>query len=267
MSDLSQNKQLDLLLIFVAYHPSMDEVQSLKSCLLCLPSNIGYAIVSNDYQQSEPVDLLMSGADFSLKNYDNPGYGRAVNRLVSSLVDPPPYIGVLNTDLTWPDNTFETLLTWLHSNTNVCLAVPQILDNSGSIQKLCKLNPTVLALLSRRFIPQSIKPSWLQRYDKKYVMNHMDYETVFEVKYLSGCCMLMKTSSFVRINGFDEDFFLYLEDADITRRMSEQGLCVHLPIAHVIHRWGKGNYINFKLMLVNLISAWTYFNKWGWKLF
>ena len=267
MSNLLQNKKLDLLLIFVAYHPSADEVKALKSCLISLPSNIGYAIVSNDYKQGEPVDLLISSADLSLKNYDNPGYGRAVNRLVSSLVDPPPYIGVLNTDLTWPDNTFEALLTWLQSNTNVSLAVPQILDNAGSIQKLCKLNPSVLALLSRRFVPQSIKPSWLHRYDKKYVMNHMDYTTVFEVKYLSGCCMLMKTSSFVKINGFDENFFLYLEDADITRRMSEQGLCVHLPIAHVVHQWGKGNYVNFKLMLVNLISAWTYFNKWGWKLF
>jgi len=41
---------------------------------------------------------------------------------------------------------------------------------------------------------------------------------------------------------------------------------VHLPVASVVHGWGRGNYRNLGLMVVNLTSAWRYFRKWGWAL-
>jgi len=41
---------------------------------------------------------------------------------------------------------------------------------------------------------------------------------------------------------------------------------VHLPVAGVVHGWGRGNYRNLGLMAVNLASAWHYFRKWGWAL-
>ncbi len=95
-------------------------------------------------------------------------------------------------------------------------------------------------------------------------MDDFDYNRVFEVPYLSGCCMLFNSSSFVKVGGFDEKYFLYLEDADLTRELTHEGRCIHLPIASVVHAWGRGNYRNIFLTLVNLASAWHYFCKWGW---
>ena len=134
----------------------------------------------------------------------------------------------------------------------------------GQKQKLCKQNPTLLALISRRFVPYSIKPQWLRQYDRWYQMDDFDYNGIFEVPYLSGCCMLFNSSSFVKVGGFDEKYFLYLEDADLTRQLTYEGRCIHLPIASVVHAWGRGNYKNIFLTLVNLASAWHYFCKWGW---
>lgn len=255
-----------LLLIFVAYHPSEAEVNQLQACLALLPPELGYAVVVNDHRSGEPVERLSADADFFLTNSDNPGYGRAVNRLVARLDQLPPYLGVLNTDLSWSQGTFEPLLGWLEQNPDVTLAVPQILDEEGTPQKLCKRHPTVLGLFSRRFLPQACKPSWLKRYDRWYVMANQDYREMFEAPYLSGCCMLLKTDAFLRAGGFDERYFLYLEDADLTRTLARDGRCVHLPLAAVVHGWGRGNYRNLRLMLVNLCSAWHYFRKWGWAL-
>jgi hypothetical protein len=260
----SQGRQL--LLLFVAYHPSQREVEQLQACLAELPPQVGYAVVVNDHHPGEPVEQLAAGADDFLANPDNPGYGRAVNRLVSHLGQLPPYIGVLNTDLTWPSGTFEQLLGWLQLHPQVSLAVPQILDEDGAPQKLCKHNPTVLGLFSRRFLPDRLKPTWLNRYDRWYVMADQNYQEVFEVPYLSGCCMLIRSDAFRRIGGFDERYFLYLEDADLTRTLASEGRCVHLPVAGVVHGWGRGNYRNLGLMAVNLASAWQYFRKWGWAL-
>lgn len=260
-------QQRELLILLVAYHPSLQEVEMLQACLSELTSDIGYAVVVNDYQPGEPVDQLKIGADCFLTNLDNPGYGRAVNRLVLRLGPLPRFIGVLNTDLVWSSGTFETLLNWMCHHPEVCLAVPQILDETGEVQKLCKQNPTLLGLFSRRFVPDSVKPRHLRQYDRWYVMADQDYYTVFEAPYLSGCCMLMNSGAFCRAGGFDERFFLYLEDADLTRRLALEGRCVHLPVASVTHNWGRGNYKSFSLMIVNFISAWSYFRKWGWSFF
>ena len=262
-SYLSKRK---LVLLFVAYHPSEREVELLKSCLAELTMDIGYAVVVNDYRPGEPVDQLRDGADQFIVNNENLGYGRAVNRLVAAFDDLPPYIGVLNTDLSWGAGTFEKILDWLENHPKVSLAVPQILDENGTVQQLCKQNPTILGLFSRRFFPERFKPRWLKRYDHWYVMADQNYDKVFEVPYLSGCCVLIRANTFLISGGFDEQYFLYLEDADITRKQSLHGLCVHLPVAEVVHGWGRGNYGSTKLMLVNLISAWQYFRKWGWKL-
>ena len=262
----SATAQRQLLLLLVAYHPSPLEVEQLQACLAKLPPEVGYAVVVNDHQPGEPVDQLAAAADLFLANPDNPGYGRAVNRLVVRLGPLPPYIGVLNTDLSWEPGSFEQLLAWLQQHPQVSLAVPQILDELGAPQKLCKHHPTVLGMFSRRFLPSGLKPAWLKRYDRWYVMADKNYQEVFEAPYLSGCCMLMRSEAFCSAGGFDERYFLYLEDADLTRSLARDGRCVHLPVASVVHGWGRGNYRNLRLMAVNFTSAWHYFRKWGWAL-
>ena len=262
----TMSKNCTLLLIFVAYHSSSDEVDSLQSCVTALPSEIGYAVVVNDHHPGEPIDRLQAKAECWLPNSDNPGYGRAVNRLIASLEVLPEYLGVLNTDLSWQEGTFSALMSWLKLHPDVALAAPQIIDENRSVQKLCKRNPTILGLFSRRFVPDWLKPQWLKRYDRWYVMSDHDYLQPFDVPYLSGCCMLMRSDAFCNAGGFDERYFLYLEDADLTRSLKKEGRCVHLPIAEVVHHWGRGNYRNLRLMLVNLASSWHYFHKWGWAL-
>ena len=266
VAQASATLERQLLLLLVAYHPAPLEVEQLQACLATLPPEVGYAVVVNDYQPGEPVEQLAARADLFLANSDNPGYGRAVNRLVVRLGQLPAYIGVLNTDLSWESGTFEQLLAWLQHHPQVSLAVPQILDEQGIPQKLCKRHPTLLGLFSRRFLPNGLKPGWLKRYDRWYVMADQNYEEVFEAPYLSGCCMVIRSEAFRRAGGFDERYFLYLEDADLTRSLAREGCCVHLPVASVVHGWGRGNYRNLGLMAVNLVSAWHYFRKWGWAL-
>lgn len=260
------HNQRELMLLFVAFHPSSQEVARLHACLASLPAAIGYSIVVNDHRPGEPIDQLASHADLFLALLDNPGYGKAVNRLVRQLPQLPAYLGVMNTDLSWDPDCFPGLLAWLKCHPDVTLAVPQIRDGEDRIQRLCKRDPTVLGLLSRRFIPEWLKPAWLKRYDEWYVMGDHDYDTIFEVPYLSGCCMLIRADAFVIVKGFDPHFFLYLEDADITRKLRKLGRCVHLPLKSIRHDWGRGSYQSLWLGLVNIHSSWLYFSKWGWKL-
>lgn len=255
--------KVDLLLLIVAYHPSKSEVERLNACLSLLPYNIQYGVVVNDYIEGEPISQLFSNSLYYRINYNNVGYGKAVNQLFDAAPFIPPYIGVLNTDLSWIGNIFNPMIEYLSAHEDINLLVPKILNKDGGIEYLCKQNPTLLALVSRRFIPKALKPNLLRRYDRWYTMQEYDYNTIFDVPYLSGCCMIFRSSAFKDISGFDERYFLYLEDADITRSIAINGRCIHFPFSSVVHNWGRGNYRDLKLLIVNLVSAWQYFFKWG----
>ncbi len=257
------------LLVVVAHHPPAEHVIRLQQCLQGLPPGVVYGVVINDYLPGEPAEALLSGAAITLVQQQNPGYGRGFNQLwqdwLASHADPPPLVAVLNTDLSWSMGAMERLVAWMEAHPDVTAAAPLLRFPNGRMQYLCKRNPTLLALFSRRVIPKWCKPSLLKRYDSWFTMQDHDYQTVFTTSYLSGCCLLMRGWALDLEQGFDPRFFLYFEDADITRRLGRHGRTVHLPVAEVMHHWGRGSYISFGLTMVNLHSAWIYFRKWGWR--
>ena len=259
----------DLLLVVVGYHPSDSEVDILSASLASRSSGVEVVVVANDHRPGEPIDRLVQQVNLFLPLSRNLGYGRAFHAALdaySACAALPPWVAVLNTDLSWRPGSFERMLCWLRQQPDVVLAVPQILDPDGRPQQLCKRDPTLLSLASRRFVPGWIKPDWLRRYDAYQQMEDRPLDQVFDVPYLSGCCMLMRCSALEQSGGFDRRFFLYLEDADLTRRLRHFGRCVHLPVADVVHAWGRGNHRSIFLTLVNLKSAWIYFTTWGWRL-
>lgn len=260
---------LEAVLVFVAYHPGTEEVERLRRCLHTLPAWIGYAVVANDYRPGEPVSALAPGSVVFQGNRSNPGYGRAINQALARIHAEgvhPTFLGALNTDLTWEPGTFETLVAAMREDPQLVLTVPQLRDPEGNVQHLCKRDPTVLGLFSRRFIPEGLKPAWLRRYDRDYTLADQNYDAPFSASYLSGCCMVMRTEAFQAVGGFDEHFFLYLEDADLTRSLGRLGQTMHWPGAEVVHHWGRGNHRSLRLTGVNLHSAYVYFRKWGLKL-
>lgn len=256
-------KQRDLVIALVAYKPSPVDVARIAESLENLTPAVGYAVYVNCFSPGDGIERLFRGADLVLVNACNVGYGRAVNALAKQISCPGPYFAAANVDLYWQPGAIEALLGWLRAHSDVALAVPAICDEAGCSQRLCKHDPTILALASRRFLPEFLKPAWLKRYDSWYTMDEMKYDQIFECEYLSGCFMIFRSDVFSLIGGFDERYFLYLEDADITRSASSYGQCLHLPVAKIVHRWGRGSHVSAKLTIVNLVSAWIYFRKWG----
>jgi GT2 family glycosyltransferase len=84
------------------------------------------------------------------------------------------------------------------------------------------------------------------------------------VPTLSGCFLIVRTNLFLRIGGFDERFFMYMEDIDLVRRIGDEAETIYLPSVQVIHAYAKGSYRSWRLLGYHLVSAIQYFNKWGW---
>lgn len=177
------------------------------------------------------------------------------------------YYLVLNPDIVIHAGTLERMVEFMDRNPDVGLAGPRILNPDGSLQHLNKQLPTVFDLFARRFLPRALQRlPWVRRRMDRYVMLDKGYDSVVDVPYVSGCFMLFRKAALDAVGEFDEGFFMYLEEADMTRRLNRQFRSVFLPDAVVTHKWARGSHRSWWLTWITIRSAVHYFNKWGWKL-
>jgi GT2 family glycosyltransferase len=151
----------------------------------------------------------------------------------------------------------------MNQEQNVGLLMPKVLYPNGETQYLCKQIPTPFDLIMRRFIPNFIKPLFQARLDA-YELKFKDFSMRMEIPNLSGCFMFIRCEALKTVGLFDENFFMYLEDTDLSRRINSQYKTIYYPEASIIHHYEKGSYKNYKLLKYHIQSAFYYFNKWGW---
>ena len=192
----------------------------------------------------------------------NKGFGFGHNRAFGKSNESKYHL-ILNPDVEIPVNTLEKMISFMDQNKDIGLLSPKILFPDGRMQYLNKRNPTFFNLFARRFFPAFFKKCTpIKKKMDYYIMLDKGYNCNYEVPYLSGCFMLFRAKAFKKINGFDEGFFMYLEDADITRRAGQISKCFYFCDASIIHYWQKGSYKSWKLTWISIKSSFYYFNKW-----
>jgi len=192
----------------------------------------------------------------------NPGFGAGHNVAIrDAQAKGVDYHLVLNPDIVFGGQVVPLLVNYLEQHRDIGLVMPKILYPDGRLQRLCKLLPGPVDLLMRRFCA-----GWYRQSGRlaRYELHESGYDKVMDVPALSGCFMLMRAAVLRETGGFDERFFMYLEDVDLSRRIGRVARTVYCPLASVVHEYGKGSYQNVKLLLYHVRSAAVYFNKWGW---
>src|SRR5574344_1698743 len=97
-----------------------------------------------------------------------------------------------------------------------------------------------------------------------FELHFSGYNRIINVPYLSGCFMLLRTEALKKVGLFDERFFMYPEDMDLTRRLHKVYKTCFYPNVSVVHAHAQGSYKNRKLLWIHLVNVAKYFNKWGW---
>jgi len=198
---------------------------------------------------------------YLLRSPGNVGYGRG-NNLVIKQTDSDYHL-VINPDLFVEPEMLVQALRFMEANPDVGLLTPAVFGEDGARHYLCKRNPTLFIMFLRN-LPfgwiQSLFKSALARFE----MRECNYDDLIDgVEYSSGCCMFFRTRLLQQINGFDTDYFLHFEDADISRRMLKIARVVYVPSVRVVHRWTRGTHHSLKMRLVTIRSGLIYWSKWG----
>jgi GT2 family glycosyltransferase len=213
-----------------------------------------------DNSPIENTDFNMLNAHYHFTG-KNSGYGTAHNIAIRQTIEQSiPYHLVLNPDIAFKPEILSEIEEFMNINSDIGLLMPKILYPNEENQYLCKLIPTPFDLIFRRFLPKS----WNEKRMEQFELRSSGYNRMIEVPYLSGCFMFLRTDTLRQTGLFDERFFMYPEDIDLTRRIHRQYRTVFYPDVSIIHNHAQSSYVSIKMLFIQITNMIAYFNKWGW---
>jgi hypothetical protein len=209
-----------------------------------------------------------SNLKWTFKNFpNNPGFSFSHNFSVMS--ENSDIHLILNPDIYLASESLKNSVNYLINNPKTNLVFPRVYEWQEELEKknmqyLIKSYPSVFVLFLRGFAPTLIRYIF-KNYIDKYENKDLNYNIVQEnLKIVSGCFMLTRTSVLKSIGGFNEKYFLYFEDFDLSLRI---GKIDYLPNSIVYHKGGNASKKGIKHIIYFLKSMIYFFNNNGWKLY
>ena len=161
----------------------------------------------------------------------NLGYARAANLGIA--ISTSPYVAVLNADIVVDPVAGRQMCTALDAETSRGAVGPRIRNQQGADYPSARQIPS-LATSIGHFVVGMVRPS--NRWTRKYRQADLDPDTGRTADWVSGATMLFRRSALDSIGGWDERYFMFLEDVDICVRLRADGWTVwYEPSATVMH--------------------------------
>ena len=247
----------------VLYHPNWEqEVLPLVEELLRVKSlHKLYLLDNSEAREVYPKTVIKHSKLRYMHMPSNLGYGRAHNvALRESAYRRIDLHLVLNSDIRVKAEDIDAMHDWMMVNPQVGQLMPKVLNPDGTQQYLAKRLPTPLDVFGRRFLP-----AWLMaKRNKRYELRDKDLERPINAPYLSGCFMLLRTQAAVEAGLFDERYFMYPEDIDLTRSIHRNWLTLYYPEWTIVHDHAQASYKSKHMLRIHIQNMCRYFNKWGW---
>ena len=187
---------------------------------------------------------------------ENLGFGKGCNLAEKHATK--PYLFFINPDTIISKNAFREMLKFMEEHPDAGTVGCRILNEDGSIQWACRRSfPTIVSAVSKTIGLAAMFPK--SKTLASYNMTYADPDEMIEVDAISGSFFCIRRDVYEKLNGFDEDFFMYGEDLDLCFRTKQMGLHnYYTPVTNILHFKGQscrtrrwGSYVDFyKAMLI-----------------
>jgi GT2 family glycosyltransferase len=197
---------------------------------------------------------------------DGPGQARAQNRVLrEAAAAGSVYHLLLAPDIGLPLDAVARMIAYMEQHPDVGLLAPRVQDVDGRLQPLCSLLPGPLELLLGRCFPLLRRSSGgLARYQ----LHAGGYSRVMEVPVPPACCLMMRVETVLRAGMFDARFLQRFDTVDLARRTARIARTVFVPHVTVVRDPAQAGARGWRRRSASLwwrcVSAWRYFDKWGW---
>jgi N-acetylglucosaminyl-diphospho-decaprenol L-rhamnosyltransferase len=166
----------------------------------------------------------------------NLGYGANVNRGAAAVSADVRVLLICNSDVTVDAGAIKALADALDADPELGIVGPRIDNVDGTLYPSARVVPRPVDAVGHAFIGLAMPNN---RFTRRYRMLDWDHATARRVDWVSGACFAIRRELFERLHGFNEDYFMYLEDIDLCHRAGIAGAGVgYDPGAHVVHVGG-----------------------------
>lgn len=262
------NKPIEITVSIVFYEPTIQDLKQVACNIKRLNTLSDYHFtffLIDNHSTKNKIDRSIFEAEKDNVKFiflkHNVGFGQGHNQVIPLLNS--DYHIIMNPDILVSDLTgFRKAINYMNNHNKVVLLTPFVRDQeTREIQYLNRHLPSVFDLMIRFLGPWAFprRQAWFMKCQTGY--DHIQLE-----ENATGSFMLLRTSAFKSVKGFDPRFFMYFEDTDLTRKLSRKGKAIMFPNFTVLHGWKRENH-SLKGMWPMIHSMIQYFNKWGWKWF
>lgn len=213
---------MQLSIIIVSYNVKYYLEQCLCSVLAACKSLSAEIIVIDNASADGSIEYLT--AKFSqvifINNRDNTGFAKANNKAL--LTATGKYILYLNPDTILPEDVLLNCVSFLDDHNEAGAAGVKMLNGNGSFLPESKRSlPSLTASFFKLSGMAALFPH--SSFFNKYALGNLDENKVHQVKVLAGAFLISRKEILLSLNGFDEDFFMYGEDIDLSYRIEKAG--------------------------------------------
>lgn len=245
-------------IVIIEYHSLID----VENCILSFKNqrrelNLEFIVSSNSlYNIEKQLELQQKYNDVIWAfNLENGGFAYAMNcgaKLAHSSI-----ILCVNSD-TRMVRGLKEMYDYAVKHDCVGIIAPKIVNENGILQDSCReylsISSFVMRHCKRIFKNKSV-----------ILSKNIDYNSVQSVDWVIGAFMMIKKDVFDMVNGFDDNYFLYCEDADLCGKVKKKGkYVIYYPDAEIIYegtRAARYSYKYFKIFIKSLVRFW-YKNGW-----
>lgn len=251
-----KRKNMDVSIILVNYNTKKITEDAINS-IIKYTKDINYEIIlvdnaSNDKSVKYLKEKFKHGIKF-IENEENLGFGRANNKGIEISIG--KYIFLMNTDVLLLDNAIKKMYEYMEENSEVAIC-------GGNLYNInLKENHSFRKKLPNLWNELKIYDFLYEKFFRK--KTYFNYKKIpIEVGYIIGADMFIRSSVLKESGGFDEDFFMYSEETELSYRIKKAKYkIVSLPNVKMIHLAGASSKDNIKKFGMIMESKYLYYYK------
>lgn len=245
----------------VLYKTNLNLVQTIVECAHNSAIDILYVVDNTTPALLNQYVMSLSNKVIYIGGQGNVGFGAGHNLAIrKSINEGAAYHIILNPDIDFRKEVIRELHLFMEAHPDVGMVKPAIINADGNFLASAMMLPTPMFTFVHRFMSGSLA----KKLTRKYELRDLNLEVVREVPNFSGSFMFVRNSVLSEVGVFDEKYFMYFEDFDLSRRIHKLKKIVYYPAVTITHAHAAEHRFNKRLLLAGLKSAIRYYNKWGW---
>ncbi|MGA2462850.1 MAG: glycosyltransferase family 2 protein [Thermodesulfobacteriota bacterium] len=171
-----------------------------------------------------------------ISNHEHTGYGKSCN--LGAKNSQADYLLFLNTDTILSESALDEAIDFMQKplNKDVAIVGIKLMDKDGNVAKSCSRFPTLVGLTIKSMGLDRLFPGHF----RGHFLHEFDHLSNKEVDQVIGAFMMIRRKIFNLLNGYDERFFVYMEDLDLSLRLKMLGFkSVYLSTTSSYHEGGR----------------------------